>query len=358
MIRVPADALRRQTAVILTAWGMPENQAEETASIMVAADLRGIDSHGVAMLDLYAEHRAMGKIVWAPEISVVRQNPATALVDGGGGLGHCPGALAMRLAVEKAKAIGIGAVAVRNSNHYGAAGVYALMAADVGLIGVSTTSVWNTAIVPTFGTDPMFGTNPIAFAAPARKNPPFVLDMATSTVAIGKVKLAKLLGRDIPEGWVVDANGRPVTDATAAVAGVRRFTPLGSSRRMGGHKGYGLAAMVEILSTMLPGAWWATTRERDHPDADRFNVGHFMLALDPKAFRDDGGFEADLDAMIDELRAAKRADAGQPVLVAGDPERAAAEERTEHGIPLPKARVRILADIAGKAGAPVLIPSV
>lgn len=358
MIRVPADALRRQTAAILAAWGMPESQAEETASIMVAADLRGIDSHGVAMFDLYAEHRAMGKIVWAPEIKIVRQNPATALIDGGGGLGHCPSALAMRLAVEKAKTVGIGAVAVRNSNHYGAAGVYALMAADAGLIGVSTTSVWNTAIVPTFGTDPMFGTNPIAFAAPAGKNPPFVLDMATSTVAIGKVKLAKLLGQDIPEGWVVDANGRPVTDAVAAVSGVRRFTPLGSSRQMGGHKGYGLAAMVEILSTMLPGAWWATTRERDHPNADRFNVGHFMLALDPKAFRDDDGFEADLDAMIDELHAANRADADQPVLVAGDPERVAVEERARDGIPLPKARARILADLATKAGAAVLIPPV
>lgn len=358
MIRVPADVLRRQAAAILVAWGMPENQADETASIMVAADLRGIDSHGVAMFDLYAEHRAMGKIVWAPEIKIVRQNPATALVDGGGGLGHCPGALAMRLAVEKAKAVGVGAVAVRNSNHYGAAGVYALMAAATGLIGVSTTSVWNTAIVPTFGTDPMFGTNPIAFAAPAGKNPPFVLDMATSTVAIGKVKLAKLLGHDIPEGWVVDAAGKPITDAAVAIAGVRRFTPLGSSRQMGGHKGYGLAAMVEILSTMLPGAWWATTRERDHPNADRFNVGHFMLALDPRAFRDDDGFEADLGAMIDELHAATCADADQPVLVAGDPEREAVEERTRDGIPLPKARARILVDLAAKASAAVLIPPV
>jgi LDH2 family malate/lactate/ureidoglycolate dehydrogenase len=323
--------------------------AAETAALMVAADLRGIESHGVGMLELYAEYRAKGRLATAPTVRVVREGPATALIDGGGGLGHVPSARAMRLAIEKSRAAGVGAVAVRNSNHFGAAGVYALMAAEAGLIGVATSGVWNVAIVPTFGVDPMFGTNPIAFAAPAGRNPPFVLDMATSTAAIGKVKLAKMRGERIPEGWAVDADGAPVTDPDVALA-QRRLTPLGGERVMGGHKGYGLAAMVEILSTVLSGAAYAPLRARRYPDAERYNVGHFLMALDPGAFRGEGDFRADLDDMIDALRSSRPRDPAEPVLVAGDPERACEEERRRHGIPLPAPRVALLRRLAAEAG--------
>lgn len=346
-----AEALSRQMEAILLAWGMPADQATTTARIMLEADLRGVDSHGVSMFYLYEQYRATDKLTMAPEIRVVRESPVTALVDGGGGLGHAPSELAMRLAIEKCAKTGLAAVAVRNSNHYGAAGVYALMAAEAGFIGLSTTNVWNTSIVPTRSTEALFGTNPIAFAAPAGRNKPFCLDMATSTVALGKLKLAQLNDRPLKPGWAFDAAGAPTLDPDAALA-ARKITPLGGSPELSSHKGYGLAAMVEILSGTLPGAFWAANREETHPGAERYNVGHFFLAMDPTAFRDDeGGFEADLDAMIDRLRAADRLNPSEPVLVAGDPEDAAYARRLEEGVPMPAKLVAMIRRIASECGA-------
>jgi LDH2 family malate/lactate/ureidoglycolate dehydrogenase len=352
--RVAADRLRRQLAAIFGAWGMPAGQAAVTVERMVESDLRGVDSHGVAMLALYDELRREGRLTVAPEVRVVRESPVTALIDGGGGLGHYPSTRAMELAVAKAMAAGIGAVAVRNSNHYGAAGVYALMAVRAGLIGVSTTGVHRPAVVPTFAAEPMFGTNPIAFAAPAGRNSPFCLDMATSTVAIGKLKLAAFAGRVIPEGWAVDDRGRPLTDPHQALRH-RHLTFLGGTPEMSSHKGYGLGAMVEILSTILPGASYAPLRQSRRPGAARHDVGHFFLALDPKAFRGEGEFEADLDDMIDALHAARPADPAEPVLVAGDPETRAVAERERDGIPLSPAVLDIVRAVCAGCGAPNLL---
>ena len=352
--RVPAETLRRQLAAIFAAWGMPDEQVAITADVMLQADLRGIDSHGVAMLGLYEEFRQAGRLTVAPDVRVMRETPVTALIDGDGGLGHYPSVTAMRLAIDKCRGTGLAAVAVRNSNHYGAAGVYALMAAEQGFIGLSTTSVHRPAIVPTFAAEPLFGTNPIAFAAPAGRNPPFVLDMATSTVAVGKLKLAAFADKDLPPGWAIDEAGQPVTNADIGLK-IRWLTPLGGTPQMSSHKGYGLAAMVEILSTMLPGAFYAPTRAARHPDAPRNNIGHFFMALDPAAFRADGGFADDLDDMIDRLRAARRADPAEPVLVAGDPEAAALAERLKTGIPLSPAVQAMVKQAAAACGAPWLL---
>jgi LDH2 family malate/lactate/ureidoglycolate dehydrogenase len=253
----------------------------------------------------------------------------------------------MDLAVEKARAFGIGAVGVRNSNHFGAAGVYALRAAERGLIGLSTTAVFKASIVPTYGREARFGTNPIAFAAPAGRNRPFLLDMATSTVALGKFKLYAREDKAIPEGWALDEAGRPQTDPKQALVD-RLMTPLGGSREMGGHKGYGLAAMVEILSTIVPGASYAPLRPAG---AERNDVGHFHLAMHPEAFRDGGDFESDLDALIDALRATSPADPAQPVMVAGDPEYAARERRSRDGIPVPQSLLTLVQKIAERSGA-------
>ena len=353
-ISPPADLLERQLAAILAAWGMPAEHVAIAAGKMVASDLRGIDSHGVAMMPLYDSFRRSDRINVTPDIRIVADTPATALIDADGALGHIPAERAMRLAIDKAKTVGMGSVAVRDSNHFGAAGLYALMAAEAGLIGLATTSTWLPTIVPTFGAEAMFGTNPIAFAAPAGRNPPFVLDMATSTVAGGKVKLAILHKKPIPEGWAVDANGQPVTDPVQA-NDHRAFTPLGGNRLMGSHKGYGLAAMVEILSTMLPGAIYAATRAARRPDATRWDIGHFFMALDPAAFRAGDEFGDDVDDMIDALRAARPADAGQPVLVAGDPEQAAIAERTAGGIPMPADLVAQVRTLCDGCGAPFLL---
>jgi LDH2 family malate/lactate/ureidoglycolate dehydrogenase len=353
-MHVPRADLQRQIEAILVAWGMAVEHAAITAERLTDADVRGIDSHGVALLPLYAEIRAEGRINFRPDIRVVRESAVTALLDADHGLGHVPATMAMERAIAKARSSGLAAVAVRNSNHYGAAGVYGLLAARAGFIGVSMTSVWVPAIVPTFGAEPMFGTNPIGFVAPAANNPPFYLDMATSTVAVGKLKLAQLHGKPLPPAWAMDRDGRATVDPDAALADVR-LTPLGGARETSGHKGYGLAAMVEILCTMLSGSVYAPTRERRHPGLAHWNIGHFMLALDPQAFRDAGEFEADLDDMIDALRAGRPAASGQPVLVHGDPECDAMRERSEHGIPVPDALLVAVRQIAADCGAPWLL---
>ena len=356
-VRIPADALARQIEAIFLAWGMETEPARVTVARLIEADLRGIDSHGIAMLRYYEEFRQAGNLVFKPDIRVVRETAVTALMDAGGGLGHYPSTLATDLVIAKAKASGIAMIAVRNSNHNGAAGIYVQRMAESGLVGMSGTSVHRPSIVPTFGAEPMFGTNPIAFAAPARRNRPFVLDMATSTAAIGKFRLAQMHGHAVPEGWAVDEDGRPLTDPARALM-LRLLTPLGGMREQGGHKGYGLAAMIEILSAVLPGATPAPLRGRGRatPNADnRLDVGHFFAAVDPAAFRAAGDFEADMDDMIDALRATRPTDKDQPVLVAGDPEYAAMEERQRTGIPVPTPLLDLLRDLARTAGAPLTL---
>jgi LDH2 family malate/lactate/ureidoglycolate dehydrogenase len=255
----------------------------------------------------------------------------------------------MKLALAKCRDAGVAAVAVRNSGHFGAAGAYAAMAARAGLLGLATTSTRTPSVVPTFGVAAMLGTNPIALAAPAARHPAFLLDMATSTAPLGKLTMAERRGRSIPAGWALDPRGAPVTNPRLA-AGHRRLTPLGGSPEMGSHKGYGLGAMVEILSAVLPGLWSG----RRSP-ADATGVGHFFLAVDPRRFRDEGAFETDLDALIDSLHACERLDARTPVRVAGDPEYAACAERRAAGIPLTRSVVEDLRRICHGSGAPFLL---
>jgi LDH2 family malate/lactate/ureidoglycolate dehydrogenase len=352
--RVSAERLKDQLTAIFKGWGMVGEQVEITAQNLLWADLRGIDSHGAALLPLYNDFRRGGKLTLNPEIKLVRETPATALLDGGGGLGHYPSVQAMNKAIEKCARAGIGSVAVRNSNHFGAAGAYAMMAAERGLIGLATTSVWRPTVVPTFGAEPMFGTNPIAFAAPGGRRPAFCLDMATSTVALGKLKLAVMHQEPIPPGWALDEKGRPLLDPIEALKH-GHLTPLGGAPEMSSHKGYGLAAMVEILSTLLPGAFFATTRARRHPEAERYNIGHFFVAVDPKAFREEEEFESEMDDFIDTLHATRPANPEQPVLVPGEPEQKAFAERSREGIPIPPVLARQLRTIAEQCGAAWLL---
>jgi LDH2 family malate/lactate/ureidoglycolate dehydrogenase len=350
-VAVPGERLGAQIGAILTAWGMADDIAAETAGALVEADLMGIDSHGVALLILYEELIASGRVVVGARPRVARSFGATGVIDAGGAFGHAPALQAMDLAIEKARALGVGAVAVRDSNHYGAAGVYALRAARAGLIGVSASAVHDSAIVPTFGRLPRLGTNPWAFAAPGRNGPAFLLDMATSTVAIGKLKLAARAGKPVPEGWTLDPAGRPLTDPVKALEH-KLMTPLGGDRQGGGHKGYGLAAMVEVLSTMLAGASYAPLRPAE---AERNNVGHFLMALAPEAFRDAGDFEDDLDAFVACLRATPSAEGAPPVMVAGDPEFAVRARRERDGVPMPRSLLADLAAIAERCGAPFVL---
>lgn len=353
-LTVSIDALRRQLVEIYRVWGMDEAHIETTVEMMLYADIHGIDSHGVGMLPSYRQWRDEYQLNMTPEIATVRDGPAIAVLDGDAGLGHPAAHAAMRLAMDKARAVGMGAVAVRNSGHFGAAGAYAMLAAEAGLIGFATTSAHHEIIVPTFSAQAMFGTNPVAFAAPAGRNRPFSLDMATSTVAVGKIKIAQRHGKPLPVGWASDGEGRPTTDPDVALENYM-LSPLGGTRELGSHKGYGLAAMVEILSTMLSGAIFAGTRAARRPDAVHPCVGHFMMAMDPGAFRDLGDFEDDMDDMIDALRANRPVDPAQQVMVAGDPEYQAAAERRESGIKLPAMLVGELRDIVAECGAPYVL---
>lgn len=333
-IAVTPELLARQLRAIFAAWGMSDAHIRVTVEHVLYADRHGIDSHGCGMLKAYDVGLRAGWLTATPTIEIVRETDATALLDGGGGIGHAAADAAMRLAIEKARATGVASVAVRNSGHFGAAGSYARLATDAGMIGLATTNTREPAVVPAFGADAILGTNPIALAAPAARNPPFLLDMATSTAALGKLVVAWRKGKRIPRGWAVDQGGRPVRSGRDAALG-RRLTPLGATPQMGSHKGYGLATAVEILSAVLPGG----------------GVGHFFLAIDPERFRDAGEFETGVDALLDALRASRPADPATPVRVAGDPERTIAAQRDQAGIPLARAVVEDLRAVAHAADA-------
>ena len=352
-----ADLLRRQIEAVLAAWGLPEARRQLMSGLMIEADLRGIDSHGIGMLPHYETRRLAGQVFPAAEPTVETDLPAFCVIDAGHGLGHAPGALAMSMAIEKARTMGVGMGLVKRSNHYGAAGVYATMAAEQGLIGMSMTGTSQRSIVPTFAKEPMYSTNPIACAVPAGDRPPFVLDMATSTVAVGKLDIARRMGKPLPEGWALTADGGVETDAQAAFdARPRRMTPLGGDRERGSHKGYGLAIMVDILSSVLTGSWFGAHDLKTGKTGKHHMIGSFFLALDPDFFRDDGAdFKTDMDSLIDTLKAVPPADPAKPVLVAGEPERIAREQRVVAGVPVSDTLLEELRRTSETSGAAFLL---
>ena len=349
--RIPSSAVTAQSREIFRAWGMSPEHARITAERLEYADLHGVDSHGIALLPLYARLRGEGHFNFEAQPRVVRETAVIALIDADRGPGQVAGTRAMLLAIDKARAAGLAAVSVRNSNHFGAAGAYAMLAAEAGLVGICVSAAWDPAIVPTHGAEPRFGTNPIAFAAPAGEAAPFCFDVATSTVAIGKLRLAELNGRPLETGWALDSTGAVTTDPKAALAS-RLLTPLGGTPKLSSHKGYGFAALVEVLSTMLSGASYSVTRDRTRNALD---VGHFFMAIDPNAFRPEGGFETDVAGMMQVLRETRPAREGEPVLSPGDPEARAFADRSINGIPLPESLVRQVREIAVAAKAAWLL---
>ena len=359
-VRVPAERIREQLSSVLRAWGMREAHVAITAAMMLETDLRGVDSHGISMLPTYDREFRAGRLNMRPQFKTLREGPSMALIDADASLGHPVSVHAMNLAVDKCRESAVAVVSVVNSHHFGAAGCYSRIAAERGVIGMVTSATRGVSMVPTFAAEPVMGTNPLAFAAPARRNPPFQLDMATTTVAAGKVKVYKLKHEALPEGWVVDDKGQPVTDPEEAFKYVFErpeggITPLGGTRAAGGHKGYGLAVMVHILGGVLAGASFSPLRNKTQKPSDPHNIGHFFMAIDPKAFRAPGAFEDDLDQVIDTLHAAKRADPEQPVLVAGDPEMATRAERLRDGVPVPDDLMAQLRAVVAAAGVPFVL---
>ncbi len=335
---------------------MPDTNIETIVNNMVESDLRGIDSHGVGMLPRYDGLRRDGGLNMTPNVRVMTDFGAVALVDADHGLGHIAGTLAMQLACDKAEQFGVGAVTARGSNHFGAAGVYSTMAVDRGLIGLCTTGTTQRSVLPTFAKEPRFSTNPIAFAAPAKRNNAFSLDMATSTVAVGKLNIARRAGKELPLGWAHDETGLPTTDPNVALNAVpKRLSPLGGSRELGSHKGYGLAMMVDILSSVLSGSFIGGYNLKTGDREQHINVGHFCLALNPAAFREEGAFEEELDDLIDMLHGTEPVDPAQPVLVAGDPEHSERQKRLETGIPMTDTLFNEVREVAEACGAPFIL---
>jgi LDH2 family malate/lactate/ureidoglycolate dehydrogenase len=276
-------------------------------------------------------------------------------MDGDAGLGHPVAVEAMNLAVKKSKEIGIGAVSVVNSHHFGATGLYAEMAARKGAVALVTSSARTVAVIPTGGTMPVLGTNPIAFASPASRGDPFLLDMSTSAVAANKVKVYAYHQTPLPVGWVVDGAGQPVSDPKEGFrmcmeSDVGGLMPMGGTRETGTHKGYGLAVMAQLLGSTLGGGSFSPFRSQDARHGAPDNIGHFFLALDPEFFRAGGSFEDDVSDILDHLRGTPAIDPEKPVIVAGEPEFRCRVERLKTGIPLNDAFLDEVRAVARDAG--------
>lgn len=353
--RVGHGTIKAQIAAILRAWGMRPDHVETTATLMADADLRGIDSHGLSMLTLYDAWRRENLTLADTRVEIVRETPISVLVDGGGGLGYVPGMLAVEAGIRKARETGICVAAVRNSAHFGAAGYYTRAIAAAGLIGMAATSCPRVQVVPTHGAEPKLSTDPWSFAAPAGRNPPFVLDMATSTTAAGKVRNRANEGRPIPSGWAVDAAGQPVTDAEQVFRIGAFLTPLGATPELASHKGYGLAVMVNILTTCLSGGSLVTSPGHPFRVPGTQSLNHYFQIMDPALFRPEGDFRADVDELVDSLRATRPIDPSRPVLVAGDPEEAERERRSREGIAVEPGLARKIEAIARDCGARFLL---
>jgi LDH2 family malate/lactate/ureidoglycolate dehydrogenase len=355
-----AEAVRAQTLHILTGWGMAGEDAEMTADALLDCDLRGIDTHGISLLALYAGWIAQGGFDLAARAEVVREGASSALLDANGGLGFAVSVRAAEMAADKAKAHGVAAVTVRNSHHFGAAGYYARIAARKGVVSLVATSTKVVCVVPPGASEPVLGTNPLAYGVPRKQGEPIVFDMATSTAAGNKVRLYQLTSTPVPEGWVVDGQGRPVTDPDIAnrliyEGGPGGLTPLGANPVLGAHKGYGLALLVHFLGGTLAGGRFAGSRHPEHPQGEGDNIGHFFLAVDPAAFRDMGDFVGDVDDVEQSLRETPPTEPGRPVLLPGDIEEAERLRRLESGIPLAPTLVEKLRAVAGDLRVPFIL---
>jgi L-2-hydroxycarboxylate dehydrogenase (NAD+) len=352
----PIETLREFSTRVFVHFGVPKEDALQAADVLAAADLRGIDSHGVARLHSYFDMLTLGRINPKPEIKIVRSTMSTATVDGDNGLGLVVGPQANRIAIDMAEKCGSGWVSVCNTNHFGIAGYYVLKALERDLIGWAMTNSTK-LVAPLWGAERMLGTNPISIAFPGKEEPPIVIDMATSAAAYGKIEIARRRGEPIPEGWAIDAAGGSTTNPNEMIGG-GAMLPLGSERERGGHKGYALAMMVDILCCVLSGANWGpfappfALRQEIPKRSVGKGIGHFFGALRIDGFIDADSFKRQVDDYIRVFRATKPAPGTNGPLIPGDPEREAEKLRRERGVPLILPVVEELRDISQKAGVP------
>lgn len=340
IFRVPVQELQKFVEKVFVRMGVPAEDAAICADVLMAADLRGIESHGVSRLKMYVDRIRQGIITPQTKTEVVREGPTTALVDGHDGMGHVIAYRAMEMAIRKAKEYGTGAVAVRNSSHFGIAGYYALMAVREGMVGMAFTNA-RPSVAPTFSVEPMLGTNPIAFACPTDEEFPFCFDAATSVTQRGKIEVLARLGKPTPAGWVIDREGKPATDTRRILAGIPKdeyaFLPLGGAgEELGGHKGYGLATMVEILCAAFSGGSFL----KDLADSDAqgrpklSQLGHFFLALDIAHFLPVSEFRKVAGGILRALRAAAKDPKAERIFTAGEKAYLREQRIRKEGVPI------------------------
>jgi LDH2 family malate/lactate/ureidoglycolate dehydrogenase len=326
-----------------------EDDAATVADVLVASDVRGIASHGMARLAYYALSLENGGIDPRAVPVVARESATTAVLDARDGLGHPVGVRAMRLAIEKAAAHDLGMVTVRHSNHYGIAGYYAMMALERDMIGISLTNT-HPGVAPTGGRSRVYGTNPIAIAVPAAGPVPFVLDMATSAVPYGRLEVASRRGTALAEGWALDATGSPTVDAAAAMAGM--LLPLGGAAITSGYKGYGLGLAVEMLSAVLPGALYGPLVHAMADGGTPSDLGQFFMAINVAAFDDPDAFKERAGDLLRLVKESPRAEGMPEILVAGEKEQRATVISRRLGVPIEEPVAVVLEEMAARYGIP------
>ncbi|WP_034256668.1 Ldh family oxidoreductase [Adhaeribacter aquaticus] len=348
--------LREFTTQVFEYFNVPTEDAILAADVLAYSDEHGIESHGIARLKTYFDLLNIKRINPRPEIKIVRGKGSVATVDGDNGLGLVVGPKVMELTMQRAHDHGSGWISVFNTNHYGAAGYYPVMALKQDLIGLSMTNT-TAGVAPFLGAEKMLGTNPIAIAFPGYKEPPVLIDFASSAVAYGKIEIAKRKGQLVPEGWCLDKDGKSTTNPADMIEG-GALLPLGGGgdQTGSGHKGYCLAAMVDILCAVLSGANWG-------PFASPFaihvappqrevgkGIGHFFGAYDIEGFRDKDEFKRQIDDWVQTMRGSKPQPGQKEVLIPGDPERRAYEQLMKEGINLNKEVVSSLEEVARHTG--------
>lgn len=332
--------------------GVPAADAAIIGDVLIESDKRGIDSHGIGRLKpIYIDRINQGIMNPVTKIDVLKDEKATAVLDGNNGMGHVVGYKAMELAIEKAKEYGVGVVAVRNSNHYGISGYFVTMATEAGMVGVTGTNA-RPSIAPTHGVENMMGTNPFVFGLPTDEEFPFVIDCATSVTQRGKIEVYGRAGKELPEGWVIDNEGKTRTDTQQVLkdltTGKAALTPLGGIGEVtGGYKGYGYAMVVEILSAALQDGSWMKALNGFDADGNAipYPLGHFFIAINPEFFMGVEVFKRIAGTISREIRASKKAPGADYIFTPGEKEYLAHQFRKEHGCPVPPSLQQVMVEL-------------
>jgi LDH2 family malate/lactate/ureidoglycolate dehydrogenase len=348
-VRVEHGSLKDFIAEVFMALDVMRDSAIISAEALVMADLMGVESHGTQRLSRYTGGIRMGSVNARPNIKVVSQSGSTALVDGDAGLGHLTAHRAMQIAVEKAEEAGASVVGVRNSHHFGMAGYYVLQAVENNFIGIVMTNS-EALVAYTHAIGRSIGTNPIAVGCPAKKPPPILFDAAMATVPIGKIEVYAKEGKRIPLGWAMGPDGKLLDDPHEVLDKKGAVLPLGGlGEEMGGHKGAGLALVVDLLCGVLTGANWSKNVKHTL-NKDPANVGHFMIAIDPKRFRPLESFFENVEKFKDYIKSLPRISANRSVWVPGEKAYLTMETRKRIGIPVHKKILEDLEEEGRKAG--------